>query len=125
MGDAAPLPYASSGIATGDAGADSCDGVVDLEKRETLSCADREAWLSRVRWSTDCEAANQATVRSQTAGLEFFALGSGRKLLKVLCAPGAYQGYANYFLLDGADGGVGRLAWIGRIADRQPERART
>jgi hypothetical protein len=58
-----------------------------------LTPADRKAWREIVGWPEDCEEAFQATAGSggENAGLEFFDLGEGRRLVQVLCAGGAYQ----------------------------------
>lgn len=58
-----------------------------------LAKADRKAWREVVGWSDDCEDAFEATAggAGDDAGLEFFELGEGRRLVKVLCAGGAYQ----------------------------------
>jgi hypothetical protein len=103
-----PLADASVAVAV-EAGVDPCQGVGHTEKRADLTCADRKAWFRRIGWSTDCEAAYDATVKPWTAGIEFFPLRARRTLLKVICAPGAYQGYANYFMIDAEDRGAGRL----------------
>lgn len=58
-----------------------------------LTPADRKAWREIVGWPDECEEAFQATAGStgDNPGLEFFELGGGRRLVKVLCAGGAYQ----------------------------------
>ena len=58
-----------------------------------LTPADRKAWREIIRWPEECEEAFAATAGSSgdNAGLEFFELGGGRRLVQVLCAGGAYQ----------------------------------
>ena len=58
-----------------------------------LTPADRKAWREIIRWPEECEEAFAATAgrAGDDAGLEFFELGEGRRLAKVLCAGGAYQ----------------------------------
>ncbi|HEX6625863.1 MAG TPA: DUF1176 domain-containing protein [Pyrinomonadaceae bacterium] len=58
-----------------------------------LTPADRKAWREIIRWPEECEEAFAGTAgrAGDNAGLEFFELGEGRRLLKVLCAGGAYQ----------------------------------
>ena len=60
---------------------------------DKLTPADRKAWREIIRWPEECEEAFAATAGSSGdyAGLEFFELGGGRRLVKVLCAGGAYQ----------------------------------
>lgn len=58
-----------------------------------LKPADRKAWREIIGWPEECEEAFQGTAGSagDNAGLEFFELGEGRRLVQVLCAGGAYQ----------------------------------
>ena len=58
-----------------------------------LTSADRKAWREIIRWPEECEEAFAGTAgrAGDNAGLEFFELGEGRRLAKVLCAGGAYQ----------------------------------
>ena len=58
-----------------------------------LTPADRKAWREIIRWPEECEEAFAGTAgrAGDNAGLEFFELSEGRRLLKVLCAGGAYQ----------------------------------
>jgi len=58
-----------------------------------LTPADRKAWREIIRWPEECEEAFAGTAgrAGDNAGLEFFELGEGRRLVKVLCAGGAYQ----------------------------------
>jgi hypothetical protein len=86
--------------------ADPCEGPGDLGRRDDLTCADRKAWYRRIGWSSECEKAYDTSAIRDSAGITFHGIGGGRSLLVVVCTLGAYQGYANYFVLGGKHGGA-------------------
>jgi hypothetical protein len=68
-------------------------------KRVQPAREDRAGWRQLLRWSNDCEEAYQATAPGRN-GLAFFPLGSGRSLVQVTCAMGAYQPSQVYYVVD-------------------------
>ena len=53
---------------------------------------DRAGWRALLRWPEDCEERRRETVAAEMgAGIEVDTLGGGRRLVQVLCFPGAYQ----------------------------------
>ncbi|HYE13291.1 MAG TPA: DUF1176 domain-containing protein [Pyrinomonadaceae bacterium] len=71
-------------------------------KSGELTREDRNAWRGILRWPDDCERAYERTSASVggAAKLEFYELASGRHLVRVTCAGGAYQPSQVFALLD-------------------------
>jgi hypothetical protein len=67
------------------------------------SANDRAGWRKALHWSEECEAAHQAT--GGAGELQVYPLETGKSLVEVPCAAGAYQGSQQYFLVD-ASGSV-------------------
>jgi hypothetical protein len=69
-------------------------------RKADLTRADRPAWRQILGWPADCEEAFQASAAPDAPGLSVYVLPSGRSLVEVRCAWGAYQGSQVYYLYD-------------------------
>lgn len=67
----------------------------------TSSAKDRAAWRALLRWPASCEK-DWRGGHPDTAGIQVWRAGEGRRLVAVSCLVGAYQGTSVLYLLDRA-----------------------